>query len=162
RVYGKYEGIPQPERTATNLRMEIHPHEKAVTIRGSYRLVNRSMISIDSIHVEPAFYVDTRVTFDRPAREVVADKKLGHFIYALDRPLQPGDSLTLRFDVDFKPRGFHNSASKTTAIAENGTYFTSSALPVIGYQPMRELWSADDRRKFGLPRQVTLAAPGDI
>ncbi len=48
------------------------------------------------------------------------------------------------------------------AIVENGTYFTSGALPVIGYQPLRELWSADDRRKHGLPRQVTLPAPADI
>jgi hypothetical protein len=48
------------------------------------------------------------------------------------------------------------------AIVGNGTYFTGGALPVIGYQPLRELWSADDRRSHGLPRQVTLAAPGDI
>ena len=48
------------------------------------------------------------------------------------------------------------------AILENGSYFTSGALPVIGYQPLRELWSADDRRKYGLRRQVTLPAPGDI
>jgi hypothetical protein len=48
------------------------------------------------------------------------------------------------------------------AIVENGTYFTGGALPVIGYQPLRELWSANDRRKHGLPRQLTLAAPADI
>jgi hypothetical protein len=35
-------------------------------------------------------------------------------------------------------------------------------VPVIGYQPVRELWSADDRRKHGLPRQLTLPPPGDI
>jgi len=166
RRYGKYEGIPQPRRTATNLRIEIHPDRRAATIRGSYRLVNCGVVPIDSVHLEPAFYVETRVTFDRPARAVVADEELGHFIYALDEPLQPGDSLTLDFDVQLERRGFRNSGLRTSgagmAIVENGSYFTSGALPVIGYQPLRELWSADDRRKQGLPRQVTLAAPGDI
>jgi ABC-2 type transport system permease protein len=166
RRYGQYEGIPQPRRTATNLHIEIHPGRRTATIRGSYRLVNRDKVPIDSVHLEPAFYVETRVTFDRPARLVVADEELGHRIYALDEPLQPGDSLTLSFDVQFEPRGFRNSGLRSTgagqAILDNGTYLTGSALPVIGYQPLRELWSAEDRRRHGLPRQITLPPPGDI
>jgi hypothetical protein len=166
RQYGKYQGIPQPVRVATNLDIEIHPRRRAATIHGSYRLVNRSTVPIDSVHLEPAFYVSTRVRFDRGFSQVIADAKLGHQIYALEEPLQPGDSLTLGFDVQFEPHGFRNSGLRSSgagiAILENGTYFTSGALPVIGYQPMRELWSADDRRKYGLPRQVTLPPPADI
>jgi ABC-type transport system involved in multi-copper enzyme maturation permease subunit len=161
RRYGRYEGIPQPRRTATNLRIEVHPDQKVATIRGSFQLVNASAVPIDSVHLEPAFYVDTRVTFDREARAVVTDERLGHHIYALDEPLQPGDSLTLSFDVRLESRGFRNVGSRT-AVVENGSHFTSGALPVIGYQPLRELWSAEDRRKYGLPRQVTLPPPGDI
>jgi hypothetical protein len=166
RLYGKYEGIPQPRRTATKLRVEMHPGRRAATISGSYRLVNRDDVPIESVHLEPAFYVDTRVTFDRAARMVVADERLGHSIYALEEPLQPGDSLTLGFDVEYEPRGFRNSGPRASgagiAVLENGSYLTSGALPVIGYQPLRELWSAEDRRKHGLPRQVTLAPPSDI
>jgi ABC-2 type transport system permease protein len=166
RQYGMYEGKPQPQRTATNLRIELYPARRAATMRGSYRLVNREAVPIDSIHLEPAFYVKTRVTFDRPARQVVADEKLGHSIYALDEPLQPGDSLTLGFDLQLEPRGFRNGGFKASGasmgVVENGTYLTGGALPVIGYQPMRELWSAEDRRKHGLPRQLTLAEVGDI
>ena len=166
RRYGKYEGIPQPVRVGTNLRIEIHPDRRAATIHGSYRLVNRSAVAIDSVHLEPAFYVHTRVTFDRAFRRVVADEVIGHDIYALEEPLQPGDSLTLSFDVQLERRGFTNSGPRSSgagiAVLENGTYLTSGALPVIGYQPLRELWSADDRRKHGLPRQVTLPPPGDI
>ena len=166
RLYGKYEGIPQPASAGTNLRIEIHPARRTTTIHGSYRLVNRGAMPIDSVHVEPAFYVDTRVMFDRAFNQVVADDKLGHDIYALKEPLQPGDSLTLTFDVRFEHHGFGNEGPRSSgagiAILENGTYFTSGALPVIGYQPRRELWSADDRRKYGLPRQITVPAPADI
>ena len=123
-------------------------------------------MEIDSVHLEPAFYVDTDVTFDRAFTQVVADAKHGHDIYALKEPLQPGDSLTLTFDVTLERHGFRNDGLGNTgagmAVVENGTYFTSSALPVIGYQPLRELWSAEDRRRYGLPRQVTLPAPADI
>jgi ABC-type transport system involved in multi-copper enzyme maturation permease subunit len=163
---GKYEGIPQPQRTTTNLRIEIYPDRRAATIQGSYRLVNRSDVPIDSLHLEPAFYVRTRVRFDRAVDHVVADDVLGHHIYALKDPLQPDDSVTLSFDVEYEPRGFRNSGSRSSGagigVLENGTYFTSGALPVIGYQPLRELWSAEDRRKHGLPRQLTLPPPGDI
>ncbi|RAJ93236.1 peptidase M1-like protein [Larkinella arboricola] len=166
RHYGKYEGIAQPTRVATHLHIEIYPDRREATIRGSYRLVNRTRGPITSVHLEPAFYVKTRMRFDRPARAVVADEKLGHFIYALGQPLQPGDSLTLRFEVTFEARGFDprglGSTGAGQAILENGTYFTGDALPIIGYQSQRELWGADDRRKHGLPRQVTLPDPGDI
>jgi ABC-2 type transport system permease protein len=166
RLYGKFEGKPQPVRVGTNLRIEIYPDRRAATIRGSYRLVNRDAVAIDSVHLEPAFYVDTRVTFDRPFSQVLADDTLGHHIYTLEDPLQPGDSLTLSFDLRIERHGFRNSGMPKSgagrAILENGTYFTNGALPVIGYHPLRELWSAEDRRKHGLPRQVTLPPPGDI
>ena len=166
KVYGKYEGKPQPERTATKLSLEIYPEQRSATMRGTYRLVNRTSAPIDSIHLEPAFYVKTRVTFDRPSRMVVNDEKLGHSIYALDQPLAPGDSLTLNFDVQYQPQGFRNGGFRASGagqgVLENGTHVTSGALPIIGYQRMRELWSAEDRRKHGLPRQVTLAELGDI
>jgi hypothetical protein len=161
RQFGKYEGIPQPTRVATNLRIDIQPSRGSVAIHGSYRLVNRDSVAIDSVHLEPAFYVDTRVRFDRPFTEVATDNKLGHRIYALKEPLQPGDSATLEFDVKFEPRGFKN-AGASMAVIRNGSYFTGGALPIIGYQPLRELWSADDRRKYGLTRQVTLPPPGDV
>lgn len=166
RQYGKYEGVPQPVRVATTLRVEIHPRRRTATVHGSYRLVNHDEVPIDSVHLEPAYSVDTRVTFDRPFTQVVSDRRLGHDIYALQEPLQPGDTLTLTFDVTLEPRGFRNSGlgknGAGKAILENGTDFTGGALPIIGYQPMRELWSAEDRRKYGLPRQLTLAPLNDI
>ena len=161
RLYGHYEGVPQPARVGTNLHVEIYPERRAATIRGRYHLVNRAAVPIDSVHLEPAFYVDTRVTFDRPFSHVLADDRLGHHIYALEDPLQPGDSLALGFEVELAPRGFGNSGA-SMAVVRNGTYFQGGALPVIGYQPRRELLSAEDRREHGLPRQLTLPAPGDV
>jgi ABC-type transport system involved in multi-copper enzyme maturation permease subunit len=164
--YGKYEGKPQPVNVATHVRVEIHPDRRSATMRGTYRLINPHDTPIDSVHLEPAFYVATRIGFDRAFRRVIADEALGHEIFALEEPLQPGDSMTLSFELDFDRRGFRNTGLRSNgagqAILENGTYLTGSALPVIGYQPLRELWNPADRLEYGLPRQLTLPSPGDI
>lgn len=161
RRYGRYAGIPQPERTATILRLEIHPHRGAATATGTYRLVNRHAAPIDSVHLAPADGVVTRVAFDRAARVVREDGELRHSIYALEEPLQPGDSLTLGFEVRYEPRGFR-SGGAGDAVLPNGSFFTSGLLPGIGYQPDRELTGADDRRAQGLPRRVTFPTPDDV
>jgi aminopeptidase N len=98
---------------------------------------------------------------------VLADDRLRHSIYALGKPLQPGDSLTLGFEVRHEPRGFGNDGATNAsgagdAILPDGTHFTGGLLPRIGYQPGRELIGADDRREHGLPRQVTFPTPDDV
>ena len=151
RRYGQYAGVPQPRLAATTLHVEIYPERRAVEIRGTYHLVNRSAVVIDSVHVVTVADVETGdIAFDRPAARVLADEALGHRIYALERPLQPGDSLRLDFQVHVEPQGFRESGVDAAVVA-NGTYFTNGWLPAIGYQRSRELTSASDRREHGLP-----------
>ncbi|HET7464237.1 MAG TPA: hypothetical protein VFJ82_23470 [Longimicrobium sp.] len=156
RRYGRYANLPQPSLTGTSLRVELHPRRRAVEIRGTYQLVNRGSAAIDSIHVATVTGVRTgAITFDRPARRVVQDDELGHRIYALARPLQPGDSLRLGFQVFVAPRGFRNRGV-TAAVVANGTWFMSGdVLPAIGYQRRRELLKPGERRAHGLaPRPL--------
>ena len=157
RRYGQYEGIPQPRLTGTNLHVEIYPERREVQIRGTYQLVNGSSVAIDSVHLATVPSVETTgVEFDRPAALVLADDALGHQIYSLDTPLQPGDSLQLGFEVRFDPRGFRNDGVDYAVVA-NGTYFTNQDwLPAIGYQPMRELRDAGDRQVHGLAPQPAI------
>ena len=151
RRYGQYEEIPQPRLTGTNLRVEIYPARRAADIRGSYRLVNSSAAAIDSIHVATRWGVETTlVGLDRPATRVVDDGDFGHHVYALEKPLAPGDSVRLDFEVRVGSRGFRNTGIDPSVVA-NGTYFKNDWLPAIGYQDLRELSSASDRRLHGLP-----------
>ena len=141
RRYGRYAGIPQPRLTAAALHVEIYPERRAVDIRGTYRLVNRSAVAVDSVHVATSPDVETGdVKFDRAAR-VLADGELGHRIYALETALEPGESLRLDFEVHVAPHGFRESGVDDSVVA-NGTAFTNGWLPGIGYQRNRELTSA--------------------
>jgi hypothetical protein len=87
---------------------------------------------------------------------VLKDEEHGFRIYALAKPLPPRDSLRLRFQVNYKAQGFGNSGADAQVV-ENSTYFRNLEwLPVIGYQPYRELDEAAARKTYGLaPRPAT-------
>ena len=160
--YGKYADTPQPRLAATKLHIEIYPERQTVNIRGTYHLVNRNGVAIDSIHVAtmPGVETDT-LTFDRPVTRVLADEKLFYRIYLLDSPLLPGDSLQLTFQVQVEPRGFRKNGVDASVVA-NGTRFTNSWLPAIGYQKSRELIHASDRRGYGLAPRPVIASLYDL
>lgn len=163
RLYRRYENLPQPALTAASLRVEIYPGRRAVEVRGSYRLVNPTAMPIDSILVATAMGgVETgAITFDRPATLAVGDDRHGQRIYALASPLPPGDTLRLEFAVNVRPRGFRQNGAGTSVVA-NGSYFSGAWLPSIGYQSIRELISAGDRRTEGLPPRPVIASLSDI
>jgi hypothetical protein len=161
RRYGRFEDAPQPVITAADLRLEVYPGEPAIDMRGGYRLVNRAGVAIDSVHVVLDREVEVRsITFDRAARATVADEETGYRIFALERTLEPGDSLRLSFDLALRPRGFRSRGIQT-AVAGNGTYFDRKWLPFIGYQSRFELADDAARNRFGLGPQPLMPHPGD-
>jgi ABC-type transport system involved in multi-copper enzyme maturation permease subunit len=168
RRYGQYASVPQPRLAGVSLRVEIHPRRRAADIRGTYHLVNNTAAAIGSIHVAPSIGVETGdVSFDRPATRVLVDEEHRHRIYALPQPLQPGDSLRLRFRVRVAQRGFRNGGvDPVLSVTRASTYFRGQDwLPAIGYQKGRELFKPGDRRAQGLPARPmvpTLAEAGDI
>ena len=163
RRYRRYENLPQPGLTAASLRVEIHPKRRAVDVRGSYRLVNATAVPIDSVFVATAMgAVETgAITFDRPATLSLSDEKHGQRMYVLGSPLAPRDSLRLDFAVTVSPHGFRENGVGTSVVA-NGSYFSGAWLPSIGYQAAREIISAGDRRKEGLPPRPVIASLSDI
>jgi ABC-2 type transport system permease protein len=139
------------------------PAPREAEIRGGYRLVNMSGVTIGAIHLAPKPEVETGpAEFDLPAKLALDDQRLGHRIYTLETPLLPGDSLRLSFDVRFKPRGFTNGGIDP-AVTVNGTFFEGHDwLPAVGYQPSREISGAGERRAHGLPPRPAVRSLDDI
>lgn len=160
--YGRYANTPQPRLTGAQLQIEIHPERRAAEIRGTYQLVNRGAIPIDSVHLAVFPGVETEaVTFSRPAKPVLQDEELGHRIYSLEQPLQPNDSLQLEFTTRIAPKGFRQGGADLSVVA-NGTLFTNNRLPAIGYQRSRELLSPSDRRAHGLTMRPVIPSLYDV
>ena len=166
RRYGKYAALPQPALTATKLNIELYPRRGTATIRGSHRLVNLSNATIGTIHVATSDRAEsTTVSFDRPSR-LVADDQLDYRIYALDHALEPGESLQMNFAVDIASRVFRSRG--TPPVVGNGSFITHRPrdgdhwLPVVGYQPARELDDPAARKKYGLRERPPYPRLGDV
>jgi ABC-type transport system involved in multi-copper enzyme maturation permease subunit len=161
RRYGRFTRAPQPRLEGVRLHAELHPERGRAEIRGTYRLVNRGSVAIESIHVTTNPDVVTRaMTLDRPATPAVSDERLGYRVFALRTPLQPGDSLRLGWVVRVGKRGFANDGVAQLVTA-NGTYIRNFELPWIGYQEWREVRGAGGRREHGLPGKPAWASLDD-
>ena len=162
RKFKRYEGLPQPQITRAELRVEIYPDRPAADVRGAYRLVNRTGQPIRHVHVLVNPDLRARsLAFDRAAQPVLEDLRLQYRVYALERPLAPGDSLRMGFDLAFRPRGFPNQGIPTKVV-RNGAYIDRQWLPIIGYQTALELNEAGDREEQGLgprPRSAPVDDP---
>lgn len=127
--------LPQARLVDAFLRAEIRPAQRAVDLDGSYHLVNRTARPIDSVYVFLNPVAQTRVlALDRPAEVARADPELAYRIFALARPLAPGDSLRLRFGLTVRPRGFPNDGVPT-AVTGRGAFFDGTWLPRVGHIP---------------------------
>ena len=163
RRYKKFEGVPQPRITATNLRVDLFPERGGMRVRGHYVLRNKTAVAIDTIHLrlERALHVDS-LAFDRPSRMLVADSAREYYLYRLAEPLAPGDSLVLHFDFSRMTRGFANRVGNTD-LASNGTFIGNySFMPGIGYDSRAELDDDDDRKKEGLTPKPRMRPPTDV
>lgn len=160
RRYSEYSDSPQPEATHVNLRIEIYPETSSADITGSYTLLNRTKTKIDSIHIAMP-RVQAETSFDKAASLVTDDREHGHRIYALQTPLEPGDSIQLNFEVMVSSRGFHENGIDAS-VTPQATFFTNrSWFPSIGYQRERELITANDRRDHGLQPRPLIAFLND-
>ncbi|PRY07277.1 peptidase M1-like protein [Pontibacter ummariensis] len=150
-LYGKYYLIPQPRQISANLQVEIYPEERTATVKGTYLLVNQHKMPLDAVHVATAPGVETKaMVFNQPAANKLEDKQLGYHIYALEKPLQPGDSLQLSFEVQVGGRSFSNNGADVSVTPNSTNFRNYEWLPAIGYQSYRELDDAGSRKKYGL------------
>ncbi|SIQ98996.1 ABC transporter permease/M1 family aminopeptidase [Pontibacter lucknowensis] len=157
KLYAKYSLIPQPRQTSASLQVELYPEKRTATVKGIYLLVNQHREPIDAIHIATAPGVETKaITLDQSAASSLKDEALGYHIYTLQKPLQPGDSLQLSFEVQVGGRGFTNSGTDVSVTPRSTNFRNYEWLPAIGYQSYRELDDAVSRKEYGLaPRPAT-------
>jgi ABC-type transport system involved in multi-copper enzyme maturation permease subunit len=148
----RFEHLPQPTVVDTKLRVDIYPKQTKAIINGTYQLVNNSAVPIDSILLSGVNGVSTRgIIFDRQATLVPSGENAADQVYVLANALQPGDSVRIRFNVHYKPKGFTNKGVESYVVA-NGSYFTNRhLLPDIGFQVYRCVSDVVLRKKHGLP-----------
>lgn len=163
RRYGKYEHATQPILAGTKLNVEIYPDRGEADMHVSYHLINGSNKVIDTLHFSlvPGRLIKN-VSFDRPAVPVVIDEEHGYLIYALKKPLAPGNAVDMSFDLNIRQTGISNNGIETAVVA-NGSHIDSNDwMPIIGYYADRQLRGAQEREKYGLPPRPERASLYDV
>ena len=157
RTYKRYEFAPQPKITGVKLSVDLYPYQQGLHTEGTYMLKNKTAHAIDSIHVlMPESVKINSLTFSTAAKLVVNDSTLVYRIYKLTNPMQPGDSLTLAFNIDMVKHGFTDGFEGLSMPQYNGTFVNNqSFLPAIGYSKGVEISDNSTRKKHKLGYRIT-------
>jgi hypothetical protein len=149
--YSRYADVAMPKITDAQADVDLYPERRALSLRGTYTLQNRTGAPLRALYVSMNPEV-TRYSVSIPTAKVKsADGKHRFTIYTLDPPLAPNATLLMHFTAEQESHGFANSRSNTDIVA-NGTFINNFAyFPHLGYQPGNELEDANKRRKYGLP-----------
>jgi ABC-type transport system involved in multi-copper enzyme maturation permease subunit len=160
--YRTHMDLPFPRITAVRTDVDIFPTERRIEIRGKYALHNTTGERITEIHLS----VSPEVTINEielpPHAVTLDDRRLGYRICRLERPLEPDETVEMRFDLEVSNTGFVNN-DPNDLVAANGTFFTSEDyLPTIGYNKQIELEDRNTRRKHDLTPERRYAAVDDL
>src|SRR5699024_8708264 len=90
--YKKYQKVDLPKITGIQYFIDLYPKKRNVKVKAVLQLKNKTDKPLDSLHFVTQENWETAI--DIPHADLVYDDDdLGYQIYALDHPLQPGDSL---------------------------------------------------------------------
>lgn len=160
REFKKYEHLPQPKVVSVDAQVDIFPERRSFSGTGHFVLENKTSQPIAQIHITNQQQSVSNVTFDRPFHIVSASPRNQYVIYALDKPLAPGETTNMTFNVGWESRGFLDGHERAE-LAYNGTFFDSGYFPEIGYSQNLELSDPRRRREEHLGVQEVLPDRGD-
>lgn len=158
--YKSLAALAQPRVTSVDLKVDIMPEQRSLSVRGTYQLENRSGRPVTDIMVNQDRRAAIGLRFSQPARRAIADRERGVYVYKLATPLAPGARIAMAFDVGYAPKGVLGLGLDTPVVG-NGTFFNKDALPSIGYLRSAELDDARDRKRHGLPPRERMLARDD-
>ncbi|MCU1329902.1 MAG: hypothetical protein JWN34_5272 [Bryobacterales bacterium] len=143
RDFKRYELFPQPKVTGVDTAINIYPERRSFDATGRFTLVNKTVSPISEIHITGNPETVVEIQFDRPSHRVSRAPRNLYSVYALEQPLNPGETLTLTFSAAHTTKGFRDG-NELAQFARNGTFFDAEFLPSIGYNTGMEL---DDPRR---------------
>ncbi|MCY3998204.1 MAG: ABC transporter permease [Flavobacteriaceae bacterium] len=155
KTYSYISDLPQPIYGGLDLEFEFKPQNRTVDYSANATLINLSSKPIDTL------YLNTNRQTTMESEVVDSDYELNfswkdksHFLstYVISPPLEPNDSLLVRFTGKKQYTGFSQSGNEPQAdlIFKASFGQVKEYLPSIGYQSDKELDENRKRESFGL------------
>ena len=155
--YKKFGRLPQPALKKVKLEVDIFPYQRKMKAKGQFLFKNKTTSSIQTlfVHYPSQFVQEFFMNWSQPVFLSEKNEDMGLSIYKLEKPLNPGEELSLNFQLAVSYPGFTNQKTPTK-IVSNGTFFDSNFFPSLGYQASRELSRDKIRRKYGLQPKLDM------
>ena len=125
--------------------------------KGVFILVNKTNESIDSLLLNHNNY-PSKFEFSKSNELALEDTVFNFDFYVLSSPMQPGDSLTLEWEIWNEPNTWLSSNSPVRA---NGTFINNGIFPTFGYSASGEITDNEIRKKYDLPEKERMMSPYD-
>ncbi|GGM94696.1 membrane protein [Dyadobacter beijingensis] len=156
RKYKPLESQPQPVVTAVDLHTDLFPDEHYYTVKGSMKVKNKSKQPITRLCIGIDPDIELLKLIPEHASPESADETFGQHWYRPDRPLAPGQEMTIHFELRADRSAFKTFNSEN-AVAQNGSYIElEKYLPHFGYRAAYEIEDPEQRRANGLPPRKNL------
>ena len=122
---------PQPDYSRLDLAIQISPLERILTSHGSAIVVNRLDVPIPELHFGVPRDLEV-VALAMTGEFAGFDETTGCHRYRLNRPLEPKETLKIRFDLKWTGSGF-GDAREPPRLLENGAFVsTAEVVPALG------------------------------
>ena len=159
--YGSYENRPTPTFTDISLEIDLFPEQRRLESRGSAVLENTKTEAIEQFVISLNPKLELRQLTLESGTISIEDVEQGFYLFDLAPALQPGETLTLDWDLSRVNRGFVNG-NPDVEIVRNGSFIESPyIMPMPGYLAQREISDNAQRSKFGLGPAPRLPRLGD-
>lgn len=139
-----------------NYTLVLMPYERSMKASIDRWARNISSQPINELHFNLPLIPDTVNITIAGSKLKLNDTRLHYRIYTLDVPLQPTNSVLIRFDLSRITKGFENEVS-FTQLTQNGTFFNNSDIvPTFGYNNSYEISDKNKRIKLNLPKRLRM------
>ncbi len=152
--FKRYEDYPHPRITDITMQVDIYPYKKKACSQGQMVLRNKTGSDINEVFIQvPKKGQINMLRLDVAHSLKESAKEQGVYVYALQHPMKPNQTVLLDFDFELAEKGFKNNGANRNLV-RNGTFlYPSHTVPAVSYDPylQYELEDNDKRKKYGLP-----------
>ncbi len=149
RKFKKYDVLEELYPVALKTEVALFPKQQKYEVIADYRLKNKGDVIVDKVFISPRQPLDS--IWLENATLIEHDATFKTYLFALDPPLKPGETLQFRYTITGGTVGFDYQ----NAVVNNGSYLMHSNFePSLGYRNSFEIRDANERKLRSLPPRV--------
>lgn len=162
--YKNFENLPQPKIQHVTLNLNLVPEKRLMQYDATIKVQNPYSSPINSLHIEWTDFVKIEkiAVTEKALKKISDDEEFRHAVYQLEKPLLPGETISLKVKASKQYNGFTNDEPQAD-LAFKGSFMTEDFLPFIGgYDSRRELADNKYRKEYDLNPIVSSLPKSEI